>query len=139
MGAVSPGLGRKKGGTETARPHTAEGQEVFHGGDGVEMMADVQHTPEQRRVIAEYESSTNPLLLDFVNRVRSREGKSGERIDVSPVSPRAVNDIAALTGVNVDGSNHRLSYDLLVHNDKRHGPNGQADKTMADPRDVARV
>ena len=40
MGAVSPGLGRKKDGTETARPHAAEGQEVFRGGDGVEMMAD---------------------------------------------------------------------------------------------------
>lgn len=86
MGAVSPGLGRKKGGTETARPHTAEEQaiqeagprqEVFRGGDGVEMMVDVQHSPEQRRVIAEYQAAVDPGLLDFANRAIAGNGQKG--------------------------------------------------------------
>lgn len=136
VGAVSPGVRQRQGQqTQTeqqaqpAQPQTAN----------VEMLSDVPHTPEQQRVIAEYESSTDPKLLDFVNRARNREGRSGERFNISAVTPKAIDEIKTLIGVDVSGSIHSIDYDALVHNDKRHGARGVADHTMENPEDVARI
>lgn len=148
MGAVSPGLGRKKDGTETPRPHAAEGQviqeagprqEVFRGGDGVEMMADVQHTPEQRRVIAEYKAAVDPGLLDFANRAIAGNGQKGASYGIAPVTERAARDIKSLTGADVSGTVHDIQYDNVVHINKRHGKSGKADRSMANAEDIARA
>ena len=38
---------------------------------------DVQHSPEQRRVIAEYQAAVDPGLLDFANRAIAGNGQKG--------------------------------------------------------------
>jgi hypothetical protein len=47
--------------------------------------------------------------------------------------------LKALTGVNYDGYKVMLSGDTIKHIEARHGNNGSADKSMSDPKDIARI
>lgn len=61
-------------------------------------------------------------------------------MDIAKVDQRTVQDIKAVVGVDVsDFTGHSLSGNALEHIDQRHGQKGEADHSMADLNDVARM
>ena len=57
----------------------------------------------------------------------------------SDVNDRQINDIASLTGIDVTGYKNGINKNGFNHIEKRHVINGEADQTMVDTNDVARI
>lgn len=103
------------------------------------MMTGSAHTPEQQRVIAEYQAAVDSGLVQFADGVSKGTIKSGDSYRISSVSQRGASDIKSLTGVDVEGATHNIQADNIRHIALRHGANGEADRSMANLEDVARA
>lgn len=101
------------------------------------------HTAEQQAVINEYQGAADKGILAFIDRWRGLKDpnyRKKVRMDIAPVDQRAVADIKATTGIDVsDFTGHSLSGNALEHIDLRHGVQGEADQSMADLNDIARM
>lgn len=93
------------------------------------------------RIKAEYESSTDPALVEwarpYFDGTKKPNGK--DRYIICPVSDRAARDIFELTGSDVAGFSHALRCDEVAHINKRHGKHGKADSSMRDISDLGRL
>lgn len=100
------------------------------------------HTPEQMRIIEEYKNSTDSSLMTFIQKVRTLKNekyRSKVTFDLGAVTPKQVQDVQALTGVDVSSYSNSITGGAVDHIDARHGVNGKADSSMADDADFARI
>lgn len=99
-----------------------------------------EHTAVEQRVIDEYQSAVDEGLTKFVSDVASKRiTKQNARYELKPVSDRAAKDIKRITGVDVSGNKTVIEARQVEHIIKRHGKNGNADKSMRDTNDLGRI
>lgn len=100
------------------------------------------HTPEENARIQEYTRSTDSKIVSFINRVlglKNRNFRNKVNLEFAPVSDRAASDILSMTGVDASGFTHELTGRAVDHIIDRHGPEGEADTSMRDFNDIARI
>jgi len=101
--------------------------------------ASIQQDAAQVR--QDYENAVDPGLIDFIEKVRAipedRANKIGYK--VSDVSEKQRIDMEALIGGKVNAKANYVNGGCIRHIDKRHGENGEADHSMADIEDMARI
>lgn len=96
------------------------------------------HTPEQLRVMREYENAVDGDMQNFIERVRSGENTKYE-YRIGKTNDRFNKAILSTFGFDTEGYTHCLAPDAVKHIDKRHGENGKHDKTMNDTKDIQRI
>lgn len=97
------------------------------------------HTPEQLQTMFKYDISVDPEILDYIKYAKEHPERHWEKVELSEVSNRAVNDIKKETGIDTTGFTHWIDVDFVNHTEKRHGKSGEQDHSMADDSDLARV
>lgn len=80
-----------------------------------------------------------PSLSDFITRVKNGTTKPGETFELGEITDRARKDIERLTGQKLNATKHVISATELAHILNRHGESGQADHTMATPKDFEQI
>ena len=86
----------------------------------------------------EYENSTNQDLLNFIyQQLESPNPKA--RFTISEVNKKQIEDIKNLLGIDVTGFKNVIDHNAIMHIKNRHGINGKADKSMSNPKDLARI
>lgn len=101
-----------------------------------------EHTPEQQRVIEEFQASKDNVIVEFINKWRGLKNQNYKRkirIPIAEVNERTAADIQSLLGLDVSGYEHALSGGALAHIERRHGTNGQADHSMSNTDNIARM
>ena len=96
------------------------------------------HTPEQERIMAEYENAVDPDVKSFVEDVINGNDRMNF-ITVAFLSGEASKRIEELTDKHVEGSRVVLDINAVRHILQRHGENGKADFSMKDIDDIARI
>ena len=88
-----------------------------------------------------YQESTDEGLVNFVQDVKGGAFRNPAQRSyaIGPLTGRAVADIYRLTGVNAVGFTHNIKGDAIQHIEKRHGENGEADRSMADINDYGKI
>ena len=86
----------------------------------------------------EYENSTDQDLLNFIyQQLESPNPKA--RFTISEVNKKQIEDIKNLLGIDVTGFKNVIDHNAIMHIKNRHGINGKADKSMSNPKDLARI
>jgi len=96
------------------------------------------HTPAEQKTILEYQAATDPELAEFYDKAVAGEEKGS--FPLKPVSQRMAEDTKRILGI--DNSGFKIQFEARLmrdHINRRHGPEGRADRSMADTNDVARV
>jgi hypothetical protein len=93
--------------------------------------------PPKEKIINAYRESVNPEIITYIDDVKN--GKIKTNLRLIAVSDREAADIERLTGVNTYGFTRILTPDSVRHIVRRHGENGEADKSMKDVNDIARI
>ena len=109
---------------------------------GVSKTADKDgHSPEEQRSIAEYRASTNKNVVDFVERMQKADDETRNKssIEICKAPQTLAKEVKDKLGVDVAGWKIELQGNHVRHIDKRHGENGKADTTMADPSHLGRL
>lgn len=88
-------------------------------------------------VIKDYLNSTDSKILDFIDKF-NEDGKFN-RLFVSNVSERQIEDIRNLLSIDVSGFSNNVNTNAIEHIEKRHGKNGVADNSMSNNNDIARM
>jgi len=97
------------------------------------------------RVIEEYKAATDEGLVSFAQVVRDEAGARIDKPDnkryyaLGMVSERAADDIEGLTGIDAGGYKRSIKGSSIGHIERRHGPNGKQDHSMADINDYGRI
>ena len=101
-----------------------------------------QHTSEEMNRINEYKRATDVGILNFINKVRGLKNpkyRNSVRYPFSDVTPKAVQMVRTLTGVDASGFKNVLTGSVVDHVTRRHGAHGKADHSMANDNDIARM
>ena len=98
-----------------------------------------QHTPEQLKVMREYEAAVDDLVLRIAKMYRINKGAKENRVKIASVSDRLAQDIHDLLGIDVRGYTVSINRSGFNHIERRHGENGEHDHSMSDLKDVARM
>ncbi len=100
------------------------------------------HTPEQQKVIQEYQNATDEELVKFAKVVQTfpdRRAASKMEYILPPVAPKLAADIKEATGIDASGFQNSIKGNAVEHILKRHGENGQHDHSMANLADLGRI
>lgn len=73
------------------------------------------------------------------NGLKNADYKKRARVQLDTVSERAVSGLKSTVGVDATGYRHSIDGNALQHIEKRHGKNGEADHSMANENDIARI
>jgi hypothetical protein len=84
----------------------------------------------------EYLNSTNNGILEYIDKVKNGHK---DNLPISKPTKDEVKEIKKIAGVDTTGWNRYITPDTIRHIAKRHGENGNADKSMKDPKDIARI
>ena len=110
----------------------------MRGEDGAENTQE-QHTPEQLKVMREYENAVDSELLDFVRYAKENPSDNKTNLKLNSVSDRLSKDIKNAIGIDVSGFVHAIKSNTITHINNEHGENGTTDHSMADEKDIARI
>lgn len=112
--------------------------------DTVKMDADAERLQKTTEVDVEsadigYLESVDSRIVEAVEANRRGELNDMKPIKMSAVSSDMASRIAELTGIDVTGFVHGIQKDGIEHIEKRHGERGEADSSMANAEDIARM
>ena len=96
------------------------------------------HSKEETAIMAKYENSIDPEVLEFVKGVLNGEDRLNY-ITVAFMPDSAAAQIEKLTGKKVEGSRIVLDINAIKHIENRHGENGKQDHSMRNVEDIARM
>ena len=96
------------------------------------------HSKEETAIMAKYENSIDPEVLEFVKGVLNGEDRLNY-ITVAFMPDSAAAQIEKLTGKKVEGSRVVLDINAIKHIENRHGENGKQDHSMRNVEDIARM
>ena len=99
------------------------------------------HAPEQQKRIEEYQAAVDQRALSWREAVMQMDEKAQKKefFQFGEADTRMAGDIKTITGIDTDGWPIKMQGNHAVHIDKRHGAQGKADHSMADPKDFARI
>lgn len=86
-----------------------------------------------------YLAAVNDKIVSFIQEVKNKTAWKGKKIVTGMVNDRLGSEIKQLTGLDVTGKENRMNTNAVEHILRRHGENGQADHSMQDPNDIARL
>lgn len=92
--------------------------------------------------VKRYQNSVDNRVLAFIhkwNGLKNADYKKRARVQLDTVSERAVSDLKSTVGIDATGYRHSIDGNALQHIEKRHGKNGEADHSMANENDIARI
>lgn len=101
-----------------------------------------KHTAAEQRVIDEYQGAVDDGIKGFITKVRALTNpgyRNSVRYTISPVTQRTAGKIRDISGVDVQGFQNILTGSAVDHIENRHGKDGQADRSMSDDNDLARI
>lgn len=89
---------------------------------------------------AEYKAAkVNTSILSMIERVKNRVFKANEKVQLGKVSDANAAQIQRETGIDVRGYEVAIEARQIDHILKDHGESGAANRSMADPTDIARM
>ena len=94
-------------------------------------------TAREIKVINEYKNAVDENFVSYIDKVKSGE-YAGEYV-VTETNRQTAQAMRELTGLSKVGEKIIANKDTITHIEKRHGANGQTNKTMADINDIARL
>ncbi len=97
------------------------------------------HTPEMQRIIREYEEAVDPQIVEFIDRVQAGVASPKAKRTVGQINGNLAKEISNIVGFDVDGFSALIEPSAIKHINKRHGGIGQADQSLADKNDIARI
>lgn len=149
IGGAMGGLGGSPGEAEwTNTPAVSEAAQAqktapTEGAESTAVNTDpARHTAAEQAVIEAYQQSSDPLILAFLQRVRSLQNqdyKNKIREDIKTSNHRALAAAGTLTGISTDGYRHIINGNAVQHIDRRHGKSGTADHSMENDMDFSRI
>lgn len=101
--------------------------------------ADTKPPYDLAKVDKGYLAAVNNKVVDFIQEVKNRTAWKGKKIVTGTVNDRLGSEIRQLTGIDVSGKENRLNTAAVEHIIRRHGEKGEADHSMQDPADIARL
>lgn len=96
------------------------------------------HTAQEQRLIEAYKAAVDPGLARFYESVKAGQ-YDGRPYVVGRVTDEAARAMEQLTGKQVQGNLVVLDDNGVQHIERRHGKNGEADHSMANLEDIARI
>lgn len=100
------------------------------------------HTAAEQEIIEAYKAAVDADLVDFAERAIAETNSkllNSMVYELKPVSDRAASDIKSITGIDAAEQRTVIDGSSVQHIDKRHGKNGEADRSMSDVNDIARI
>lgn len=114
------------------------GVEVDLSSTGIKFQKDISNYPyNMQSVIKNYIKSTSKKIVGFVSNYKKTSNFA--RLNLVPATNNQVKDLKILVGIDVTGFVNAVNTNALDHIEKRHGANGEADKSMANIEDIARM
>ncbi len=92
-----------------------------------------------QKVIDGYINSVDQQLLNQAEKQRKNKNAPFERLKICDVDDEFVDEVSSLYGMNVSDFTVNINSNAFNHIENRHGLNGEADKSMANLKDVARI
>jgi len=90
-------------------------------------------------VKSDYKKAVDSSVLSLIDEV-NKNGPAGlEPVIIATVDAVHADKIRELTGIDCTGYEVTIDGDAIRHIEIRHGKNGEADQSMSDPEDVARI
>ena len=87
----------------------------------------------------DYLEAVDSRIVEMVEAVRRNDTKYMPPLIISDVTPGLAGEVNRITGIDVSEFKHGLQRDGIEHIEKRHGENGEADSSMANTEDIARI
>lgn len=106
---------------------------------GIKLQNKIKYSVSDGHVISGYLESVDQKVLEAAQRYREDKDATFERFILGDVQEREAAEIKKLVGVDVGDYRHAINKNAFVHIENRHGVNGEADNSMADLNDVARI
>ncbi len=97
------------------------------------------YSADEIRNIQGYLQSVDKNMVELCEEYRANKNGKFKRYTISPVTDVEASDISALTGTDLSGYVHAIDKNGFNHIEKRHGVNGEQDKSMSNVSDVARI
>ena len=98
-----------------------------------------EYSADEIRNIQGYLQSVDKNMVELCEEYRANKNGKFKRYTISPVTDVEASDISALTGTDLSGYVHAIDKNGFNHIEKRHGVNGEQDKSMSNAIDVARI
>ena len=106
---------------------------------GIELSEATKYSVKDKNVIEGYLEAVDPAILEAARMYRDDKNAKFARFRLGDVQTREAQEIKSLLGIDVSGYTHNIDKNAFNHIEKRHGSDGEADHTMADLNDVARI
>lgn len=99
------------------------------------------HSPSEQHHISQFKASVNQDVVSFARRMLSAdvETQNRSRIKICKVPNKLGEDVKRLTGIDTTGWPIVLKGNHIRHIDKRHGAQGEHDRTMSDIENFGRI
>ena len=94
---------------------------------------------DMQKIIEGYINSVDEKILNQAELQRKNKNTEFKRLEVCTVDSEFVNDIADLYNMDISGFTVNINSNGFNHIEKRHGKNGEADRSMANLKDLARL
>ena len=115
----------------------------YNEGNASQMQNDTSSTEnspyDEKKVPADFLQAVDNELLDFVGKVEAKEKGTPNSYTFGKTTERMNEDIKRLTGIDTTSFRHSIGRNSIRHIFKRHGKNGNADRSMANNEDIARI
>lgn len=102
------------------------------------------HTETENRTIEEYKNAVDKSLLAFIYDVDAARAEGNTTLgnmsfNLGNISDRTANAVQAATGIDVSGFRNDIDGSAIQHIENRHGETGEADRSMRNAEDIARM
>ena len=128
-----------KRGEEVATRILQEAQDAELPSSGIQFAPISTYPAEKQADIRAYLGAVDEDVLSFANRYISDPQAKFDRMKIGDVGEREAADVQTLLGIDVGDYTHNIDKNAIRHIDKRHGKSGEADSSMTDANDIARV
>lgn len=126
--------------SQLGREDEEKGAEVENEETGIRFSKSKNEYPYQmQKVIEGYLEAVDERILNQAELQRQNKNTEFKRLEVCAVDSEFVDDIADLYNMDIADFTININSNAFNHIEKRHGENDEADKSMANLKDVARV
>lgn len=127
-----------KNDAETAIGSLDKGDKLPDSGVTLSKDAD-KYTDDHQRVMEEYANAVDKDFLDYLSVEVKNPGIQAKPYTVARMSDKTAGMIKEKIGLDTTGWDVKIEPRMVDHIWKRHGENGEQDRSMADVSDIARI
>jgi len=129
------------GNADEEREETADSsQQIADSETNIRFSKNKEEYPySMQTVIKEYIDSVDEKILKAAENLRENKNDSFVRQKICDVDSEFIAEVKDIFDLNVDKFTVNINSNAFNHIEKRHGINGEADKSMANLKDLARI